>query len=54
MKILALMSSLLGVAFCVLSYATWGVNNHMIGFPYKAFAAAGIALLVLGGWMLKR
>lgn len=54
MNILAAAALILGAVFCLLSYLTWGFNNHMIGFPYKAFAAAGVALVLLGIWMLKR
>jgi hypothetical protein len=53
MKIMAGLALLFGVALCIAAYVTWGVNNHMIGFPYKAFAVAGVALLLLGAWMLK-
>lgn len=53
MKVLAGTSLLFGLLFCILAYATWGMENHMIGFPYKTFASAGVALLFLGVWMLK-
>lgn len=41
--ILALAGIILVAAGCF----TWGVNNHVIGFPYREMVGLGVALIVI-------
>ncbi len=43
---------LAGLALLAAGIATWGINNHVIGFPYKEMVGLGLVLLGLAGWVL--
>lgn len=42
---------LAGLALVAAGIATWGVNNHVIGFPYKEMLGLGMVLLGLAAWV---
>lgn len=48
---LIVLLALIGLALLVGGLATWGVNNHMIGFPYREMTGLGLALLGLAVWV---
>lgn len=40
-----------GLVLVTAGIGTWGINNHVIGFPYKEMLGLGLVLLGLAGWV---
>lgn len=47
---LAILLALAGIILVVAGLATWGVNNHMIGFPFREMVGLGLVLIGLAAW----
>lgn len=52
-QIVGVISILLGLGMCALSYVTWGHYGHIFAPPYKSFALIGAVLLAAGVWGLR-
>ena len=55
MKVVCLIASVMlalaGAALITAGIATWGTDNHLVGFPYREMTGIGVGFLLLAAWV---